>query len=81
MGMIKKLTKVGSSSALIIDKALMEVLGMTPESHLEIHTDGRSLIVTPVLQKDAYENLPDAVKNAFESSLQRFDGTYKKLAE
>lgn len=81
MGMVKKLTKIGSSSALIIDKALMEILGISQNSDVEIHTDGRSLIVTPVLPDKAYENLPNAVKKAFEKSLHEDHEVYKKLAE
>lgn len=81
MGMVKKLTKVGSSSALIIDKALMEILGITQNAEVEIHTDGRSLIVTPVLPNQSYNGLPNAVKKAFEQSLKEDHKVYRKLAQ
>lgn len=81
MGMVKNLTNIGSSSALIIDKALMEVLGMAKNAKVEVHTDGRSLIVTPVLPEGTYEQLPDAVKKAFEKSLKEDNEVYKKLSE
>jgi antitoxin component of MazEF toxin-antitoxin module len=45
--MIKKLTKHGNSLALVIDKALLELLDISADTPLEIQTDGRSLIVTP----------------------------------
>jgi len=46
--MIKKLTRQGNSTALVIEKPLMEMLGMEPESMVEVHTNGHSLLITPV---------------------------------
>ena len=46
--MIKHLTRVGNSQALTIDKPILELLGMTPETAVEIRTNGHSLIVTPI---------------------------------
>ena len=46
--MIKKLQKHGNSQALVIDKALMEALGISESTPLQISVSGHSLIVTPV---------------------------------
>jgi antitoxin component of MazEF toxin-antitoxin module len=46
--MIKKLVSHGNSAALIIDKPIMELLKVDMETLLEISTDGRSLIISPV---------------------------------
>jgi len=46
--MIKKLQKHGNSQALVIDKALMEALGIDEGTPLQISVSGHSLIVTPV---------------------------------
>jgi len=46
--MVKTLQKHGNSHALVIDKALMEVLGIEADSPLEVTVSGNSLIVTPV---------------------------------
>jgi antitoxin MazE len=46
--MIKKLTSQGNSSALIIDRALMELLDIDNETPLKITVEGRRLIVEPV---------------------------------
>ena len=46
--MIKKLTKHGNSWALVIDKPVLELLKIDPETPLEIATDGRTLIISPV---------------------------------
>jgi antitoxin component of MazEF toxin-antitoxin module len=46
--MIKKLKKHGNSQALVIDKALMDALGIDMDTQLSICVSGHSLIVTPV---------------------------------
>ena len=45
--MLKKLVKYGNSNALVLDKALLELLNITEGSVVKIKTDGTSLIVTP----------------------------------
>lgn len=46
--MVKRLTAHGNSAALVIDKPILELLHIDMETPLEISTDGRSLIVSPV---------------------------------
>ena len=46
--MIKKLVKHGNSYALIIDKPILELLNITPDTELEVTTDGIQLFVRPV---------------------------------
>ena len=46
--MIKTLTKHGNSYALIIDRAILQLLKIRPDSPLEISTDGHALIVQPI---------------------------------
>ncbi len=46
--MIKKLTRHGNSLALVIDRAVLDLLQITAETQLEISTDGSNLTVTPV---------------------------------
>lgn len=46
--MIKTLQKHGNSRALVIDKPIMEALGIDGDSPLQISVSGNSLIVTPV---------------------------------
>jgi antitoxin MazE len=75
--MIKKLTKHGNSWALVIDKPVLDLLKIAPETPLEISTDGQTLIVTPV---------PDAKRKAkFKAALEETNRKYgralRKLAE
>lgn len=75
--MIKTLTKHGNSYALIIDKPILELLKIEPDSPLEIHTDGRTLFVTPVTDPER--------RRRFEAALDKTNRAYgrtlKKLAE
>lgn len=46
--MIKKLVSHGNSAALIIDKPILELLNVGMDTPLEVTTDGKNLIVSPV---------------------------------
>ena len=46
--MIKKLTVIGNSYGLVIDRSILELLHITPEAELEVSTDGTRLIIEPV---------------------------------
>ena len=46
--MIKTLQKHGNSQALVIEKALLEAMGIGSDTPLQVTVSGHSLIVTPV---------------------------------
>ena len=46
--MVKHLTTHGNSAALVIDKPVLELLHITMKTPLELATDGRNLIISPV---------------------------------
>lgn len=46
--MVKYLTQHGNSAALIIDKPVLELLHITSKTPLELATDGKNLIISPV---------------------------------
>ena len=52
LDMPKKLVKHGNSRAIVIDKAILELLKIDDETELELSTDGRSLAITPVGEAD-----------------------------
>ena len=56
--MIKKLIKHGNSQALLLDRAVLELLKITPETELEITTNGKKLIIEP-----KFNNQPQASVN------------------
>jgi len=67
---IKKLSRQGNSSTLIIDKALMSLLDLTDDSEVKVTVEGRKLIIEPLSE--------DERKKRFEEVLQR---TSKKNEE
>ena len=74
--MVKFLTKVGNSEAIVIDKAILSILNITSDTPLEITTDGKNLVVSPVTDpKKAQE-----VREAFHSVKKRFSRALKNLA-
>lgn len=75
--MIKTLTRHGNSAALIIDKALLEILRIDMDTPLEIVTDGETLIISPV--RDGAQ--PQRVTQALEKVNARHGRTLKRLAE
>jgi antitoxin component of MazEF toxin-antitoxin module len=46
--MVKRIVPIGNSYGLIIDKAILELLKITPDTELELSTDGTRLIVEPL---------------------------------
>jgi len=48
-GLIKRLTKYGNSLALVLDRPVLNLLGIDDDTPLEITTpDGKRLQITPV---------------------------------
>ncbi|MGE0009941.1 MAG: hypothetical protein AB7F19_05315 [Candidatus Babeliales bacterium] len=45
--MLKKLVKYGNSNAIILDKAILELLEIEEGAIIKIKTDGKSIIITP----------------------------------
>jgi len=75
--MVKHLTPHGNSAALVIDKAILELLHVTMKTPLELATDGRNLIISPV--RDAKRTL--RFRAALEAINRRHGKTLKALAE
>lgn len=76
--MTKRLQAVGNSSGIIIDKPILELLRITPETELDISTDGERLIVTPV-RSDA--DRKRRLARAQQRTLKSHDRTFRKLAK
>jgi antitoxin component of MazEF toxin-antitoxin module len=45
--MVKQLIQHGNSAALVIDKPILEMLNISPETAFELSTDGVNLILSP----------------------------------
>jgi antitoxin component of MazEF toxin-antitoxin module len=75
--MIKTLTRHGNSYALVIDKPILELLNIAPETPLEITTDGTSLLVAPA--KDAAKAAK--LGKARKAMHAKYAKTFQKLAK
>ena len=75
--MIKKLIQHGNSSALIIDKPIMELLKINNDTHLELSTDGSIIIISPVKNKDRVKEL----NKSLDSINRKHGKTLRKLAK
>ncbi len=75
--MLKKLTKAGNSLALVIDKPLLDALGLDADTPLELSTDGDVLVVTPQRERKRTAKLRAVASEAHE----RFGGVFRRLAD
>jgi antitoxin MazE len=78
MTISKKLTKHGNSLALVIERPILELLGIDDTTLLQVSTpDGVSIVITPVKNKSQ--------KRLFSVSLKKINKKYgrtlKRLAE
>jgi antitoxin component of MazEF toxin-antitoxin module len=73
--MIKKLTAIGNSLGLIIEKPILELLDIDKETPLDVRTDGEALIIRP-----QHGPRSARVKGAAERMMKAHDETLKKLS-
>jgi antitoxin component of MazEF toxin-antitoxin module len=60
--MVKTLIKHGNSYALVIDKPILELLRATPETPLELTTNGDTLMVAPIRDTKRQQRLRRSLK-------------------
>jgi len=60
--MTKKLIQHGNSAALVIDKALMDLLKVQMDTPLEVTTDGKNIIISPQTKRNAEADLLEALE-------------------
>jgi antitoxin MazE len=73
----KRLCKHGNSLALVIDRSVLELLGIDEQTALEISTDGRALVVVPARGKKRRKQFHDALTACNE----QYGKALKRLAE
>ncbi|HYS53201.1 MAG TPA: AbrB/MazE/SpoVT family DNA-binding domain-containing protein [Thermoanaerobaculia bacterium] len=75
--MVKRLTRTGNSFALVLDKPLLEQLGIDEKTPLELSTNGDVLVVTPVRDRARERKFRKAV----EKVNRKYAGLFKRLSE
>jgi len=75
--MVKKLSAVGNSLGLIIDRPILELLDIDKDTPLEVRTDGEALIIRPVKKAP----LLDRALSAADRLMDAHEEAYRKLAK
>ena len=75
--MIKNLVKHGNSWAIVIDRPILDILKIDPESPLELTTDGKSIQISPLAPDDTKSK----VRQARAKVNAKHSKAFKKLAE
>ena len=73
--MKKKLSAIGNSLGIVIEKPILELLDIDRETELEMTTDGQRLIIEPVRQRR--KRVLASAKRVMEAH----DETFRKLAK
>jgi antitoxin component of MazEF toxin-antitoxin module len=76
--MTKRLQAIGNSAGIIIDRPILDLLGITQETELDLKTDGKRLIITPIESKGARRARLAKVQAR---ALRRHAETFRKLAK
>ena len=75
--MIKKLTRHGNSLALVIDRAVLELLNIDEQTPLDISTDGKILLISPVRDEKRRRKFQEAL----EKVNRKYGRALKRLAD
>ena len=74
--MRKKLSAIGNSLGIVIEKPILELLDIDRETELDMRTDGERLIIEPIRGARRTK-----VKAAVQRAMAAHDATLRKLAK
>lgn len=80
MALVKTLIKHGTSKAVIIDKPVLDLLNIADDTPLQVDTDGKRLIITP-LREDARQESKRKIRQASVAVHRKYHRAFKKLSE
>ena len=73
--MRKRLSAIGNSLGIVIEKPILELLEINRETELDMRTDGDRLIISPVRK-----GKKERVRAALQRALSAHDESLRKLA-
>jgi antitoxin component of MazEF toxin-antitoxin module len=76
--MIKRLRRVGNSNAIVLDRAIMELIGLVEDAEVQLTVTDGSLIVTPVHPRAIS---PERFEAALDRVVSERREVLKRLAE
>lgn len=59
--MVKTLQKHGNSHALVLDKTLMDLVGITPETPINVRVESGNILLSPVAVGGSREAIADSI--------------------
>jgi antitoxin component of MazEF toxin-antitoxin module len=74
--MRKKLSAIGNSLGIVIEKPILELLDIDRDTELDMRTDGERLIIEPIRGARRAK-----VKTAVQRAMAAHDATLRKLAK
>lgn len=75
MALVKKLTKIGNSTGVILPSDILKIAGLADDAEVKISAKENRIILEPANLKD------QKVMKTFLGVLEDFDDTLKKLAK
>lgn len=75
--MIKKLTRTGNSVAVVLDKPILEAIGLEEDAEVEVSTNGQLIIIVPTRDPGRMRKF---LKSA-EKINRQYAGLFKRLSE
>lgn len=75
--MIKKLTRTGNSIALVLDRPLLEELGLDENAEVEVSSNGQVIVITP--RRSAARDR--RFRKAADKINGKYAGLFKRLSE
>jgi antitoxin component of MazEF toxin-antitoxin module len=75
MALVKKFTKIGNSTGIILPADILKVAGMNEDSEVEVEVKGHQIVLSPANLKD------HKVMKTFLKVIQDYGETFKKLAK
>jgi antitoxin MazE len=75
--MIKKLQQLGNSSALVIDRPMMDLMEIDRETPLRITVQGRKMIIEPLSEEERQMHFQKIMKKTGQKNAELF----KRLAK
>jgi antitoxin component of MazEF toxin-antitoxin module len=75
--MIKKLTRTGNSVAVVLDKPLLEELGLDENAEVEVSTNGQVIVITPKRNSARDRKF----RKAADKVNRKYAGLFKRLSE
>jgi len=75
--MRKRLTRTGNSVALVLDKQLLDRVGIDADTPVDVSTNGQVIVISPLRDRRRTARLKKVVAEAH----RRYGGVFRRLAE